>query len=139
MRFTLNETLLRKVLKIDATICLVSGLVMVALASSWAAWTGLPETEILASAVILFPVSALMFWTGTRNQIPQPALIVVLLGNTAWIASSLWILLSGTYPLTGFGTALLIAQTVMVVGLADLELMGLLGLRKDRAEGVPAV
>lgn len=136
MRFSLREPALRKILIADAMVCVLSGLSLIAATGYWDSVTGIPSLEILVSAAILFPVGALMLWTGTRNTVPPVWVGVILAGNGIWILSSLTVLFGGIYPLTDFGWAFVAAQTVLVLIFTDLEYMGLRGLRQNESNTV---
>jgi hypothetical protein len=117
------NTTLRRLLLTDAATCAVMGLALDLGAAPLASLTGLPAPLLLAAGLSLLPIAVFMALVAWR---PHPAAVrLVVLGNAAWVAASLLLLVSG--PLTGWaaanglGVAVVLAQALAVAGLALLE------------------
>ena len=117
------NTTLRRLLLTDAATCAAMGLALDLGAAPLASLTGLPAPLLLAAGLSLLPIAVFMALVAWR---PHPAAVrLVVLGNAAWVAASLLLLVSG--PLTGWaaanglGVAFVLAQALAVAGLALLE------------------
>jgi hypothetical protein len=116
---------LRTVLLLDAATCVASGLVMSLGAGAIASRTGLPPALLAYAGLALLPIAAFMAWVATRTPVPAPGVWIVILGNAAWIAGCLWLMLGGLGGLTALGHAFVGAQALAVAVLAELEYLGL--------------
>lgn len=126
-----SGALLPRVLKVDALTCVAMGLLLVAAHSTLSPLLGLPAALLQYAGLLLFPCAALMAWAG-RSARPASALVwLVILGNLAWVLASLllaFVWFSPTVP----GQAFLVVQALAVLGLAELEYVG---LRRTRQRG----
>jgi hypothetical protein len=62
-----------------------------------------------------------MIFTARRSPLFRPGALLIVAGNAAWTLASAWVALSGVFPLTGAGIALVLLQGVAVAVLASLE------------------
>ncbi|MFU8872282.1 hypothetical protein [Micromonospora sp. SL4-19] len=120
-----DAKLLRFALKQDALGSGANGVVYVVVAAIFGELFGLP-------AVLLYPVGAfLVAWAATllllaaRPAVNRIAVGAVMAVNIAWVIGSVELLIAGWFPLTGLGTALVIAQAVVVAGFTGLQFAGL--------------
>ena len=112
---------LKHILLIDAAACTAMG-VLLALGSGWLArLLELPTPLLLYAGLVLFPIAGFMAYVATRQPIPRPDAWCVVLGNAAWVAGSLWLLLSGWVAPNALGIAFVAAQAAVVAGLAFVE------------------
>jgi len=106
-----------RVFAFDAATCLAMGLALVLLSAPLATLFGLSPGLLFWAGVILFPSALLMAVAAWRPQRLWTLLVVI--GNLAWIAASIAVLLLAA-P-TAIGGAFLIAQSAAVAVLAWLE------------------
>ena len=118
-----RSTFLRRVLLVDAATCLATGGLLALGAGALAGPLGLPAALLLYAGLSLFPTAVFMIWVASRASLWRLGAWVVVLGNVAWVAGSIAVLVD--FSPTGLGTAFVIAQGVVVALLAELEYMGL--------------
>ena len=125
MSFTRHPNFLRTVLLIDAATCVVTGAVMAFGATPIDTLTNVPRELLFYSGLSLFPIAAFIALVGTRTAPPAPGVWLVILGNVAWVAASVWVLLGGMADPNTLGIAFIVFQALAVAVLAELEFMGL--------------
>lgn len=84
---------------------------------------GLPPGLMIGIGAFLVCYGTFAFWLGTNPNVRLVWLVIV--GNLLWVADSvatLWL-----FPLTGVGTALVIAQAAAVLGFAVTQIIGVSG------------
>jgi len=121
--------LLRKVLLLDATTCLATGLLLVLFAGSLAEPLGLATGFLRLSGASLLPFAAFLLHTARRPALSRTQLWVVIALNALWVVDSVLVLTTGFVQPTMLGTVFVAAQAAAVAVLADLELLGTLKLR----------
>ena len=114
---------LRRILALDAASCALLGLAMALLAPSLSLLFGLPDGLVRGAGLMLLPLACFIGWLASRPAPPAPMVWLVILGNLAWTAESLF-LLGQTSP-TAVGAAFVTIQALAVLGLAGLEYVGL--------------
>jgi hypothetical protein len=114
-----GATFLRRTLAVDAATCASMGALLVALPAPLAGVLGLPAELLFYAGLALLPCAALML--AARRSRALAWLVVA--GNAAWIAGSVVVLL--VCSPTALGYAFVIAQALVVAGLAELEYVGL--------------
>jgi len=117
-----RSSFLRRVLCADAATCIASGLLMSAGAAPLARLLGLPAGLLFWAGVALFPVAAFILVLALRHARSVAGAWIVILGNVAWVAGSLLVLLLAP---TALGTVFVISQAIVVAVLAELEYVGL--------------
>jgi hypothetical protein len=115
---------LKAILWLDAATCVATGLLLSLLSSDLSEMLGLPRPLLFYAGLSLFPIAAFMAWTAQRPA--APAVWLVIGGNALWVLGSLAVLALSP---TAIGTAFVIVQAVAVAVLAELEYMGLRGVR----------
>jgi hypothetical protein len=115
---------LKNVLLLDSATGVASGVLATLGATALAAATGLPRGLLVSSGLSLFPIAAFMAYVATRATIPAAGVWLVIIGNLAWVAASLWLALAGGLGQNGWGSALLLVQAAAVALLAGLECIG---------------
>ena len=114
---------LRRVLLVDAAICIATGALLTLDSAPLSRLLGLPELLLLYAGASLFPCAALMLWVALRERLSPAGAWIVVAGNAAWVAGSVALLVA-TAP-TALGYAFVIAQALAVALLAELEFVGL--------------
>jgi len=117
-------SLLSRILQLDALTCLAMGLLLVLAKAALEPLLGLPSTLLLVAGLLLFPCAALMWLTGHSARLATLLVWVVVLGNVAWVLASLLVAFVWFTPTT-LGQIFLVVQALAVLGLAELEYVGL--------------
>jgi hypothetical protein len=120
-----DSRLLRLALRLDAAACAGLGAASLALNSPLDELLGTPPALTIAAGAFLVPYAAVLWLLAGRPRINPAAVWVVIVGNLGLVAASVAITLTGTFPFTGLGIAFVLAQAAAVVGVADLEYLGL--------------
>lgn len=110
---------LNTIFALDAVTCLGAGLVLAFGASMLAPITGLPVSLSRLAGIALFPIAALFAVMATMRAIPHWLTLLGVIGNWAWVAASLAVIVF--LPLTGLGIAFVAVQALAVAILAWLE------------------
>ncbi|WP_243372374.1 hypothetical protein [Microvirga solisilvae] len=117
--------LLRQALLADATTSGAFGLLMLLAADPLSRLLGLPEGLLRGAGLVLLPYVALLAWLSLRGEMPKALIWGVIIGNIAWTADSLLLLVSGWVSPTTAGYAFVIMQALVVLMYAELQIMGL--------------
>lgn len=115
----ITDRTFRRILAIDCLTCLVAGFLMVLASGALAAKTGLPTSLLLGAGMLLFPVAAFFAWLSRMSRLTPQLVWLGMIGNLAWIAASIAVLL--LFSPTLFGFAFVIVQAAAVAVLATLE------------------
>lgn len=119
-----NPKFLRTVLLVDAATCVATGLLMTLAAGLLANVTQLPPELLRSAGLSLFPIAAFIAFIATRAELPRAGVWLVILGNAAWVAASLWVIFGGATSPNAFGHAFVAVQALAVAVLAELEFTG---------------
>jgi uncharacterized membrane protein (GlpM family) len=125
VKIAADAKLLRFALKLDAMGSGANGVVYVVAAATFGEMFGLPAAFLYPIGAFLVAWAAALFFLASRPTVSKVAVGVVMAVNIAWVAASAELLIAGWFPLTGLGTALVIAQAVVVAGFAGLQFAGL--------------
>ncbi|SCG52540.1 hypothetical protein GA0070609_2676 [Micromonospora echinaurantiaca] len=120
-----DAKLLRFALKQDATGSGANGVLYVLAAAIFGELFGLPAALLYPVGAFLVAFAAALFFLASRPRVSRAAVGVVMAVNIAWVVASAELLIAGWFPLTGLGTALVIAQAVVVTGFTGLQFAGL--------------
>jgi hypothetical protein len=120
----MNDKLLRTALKVDGVVCATVGLICAVGVSALDGALGIPAGWLFGIGLLLVACGAVLWWMSV-SAAPAAYGRVAVAVNLAWAAASVVAIVAGWWPLTGLGVAVVIAQAVAVVALADLEYMGL--------------
>ncbi|HVY56660.1 MAG TPA: hypothetical protein VHA77_02295 [Xanthobacteraceae bacterium] len=113
----------RRVLLLDAATCVGMGVLLTGFSSALAPVLGLSAALLFWAGLLLIPSAALMVLAASGERF-RPALgRLVVLGNAVWVVASFAVLLE-TEP-TLLGSAFVIAQAIVVAGIAALEWRGI--------------
>jgi hypothetical protein len=123
--FNTPSALLRRVLLADAVGTGISGLALLVAAAPLSARLGLPSGLLMGAAAIFIPFAAYVGWLGTRRRVHRPLVFAAIVLNALWAVDSVLLLLTPWVQPTPFGELFVIAQAVLVAGIAELEFIGL--------------
>lgn len=84
----------------------------------------IPAALLRAAGWILVPFVGLVFWTASRDQVPQGAVWMVILGNAAWVLASIALLAGYWVTPSMLGYIFVIGQAVVVAVFAELQYVG---------------
>lgn len=112
---------LRKLLFLDAATCAGMGIVLVLGSGFIAGLTRLPPALLLYAGIALLPIAAFMAIVATRPVPPLPGVWLVIAGNMLWVAASVLLPVGGLISPNPLGWAFVLAQALVVAGLAGLE------------------
>ena len=119
-----ENSFLRRVLLIDAATCVLAGLVMAAGAKFVNGLTAIPTGLLLPAGSILLPIAAFMAFVATRARLSRPAVWLIVAGNAAWVAASLYLMLGNAIAPNWWGQLFIGAQALAVALLTVLEYRG---------------
>ena len=126
---------LPRVMAADGLSCAATGALQLGLGDTLARLTGLPAPLLGGTGVFLLAYAVFAAWIA-RCPVPPRSLIgLVVVGNLAWAAGCVALLLGGGIAPTALGVAWVLAQAGVVVGLAALQWRG---LRASAGWGVAA-
>jgi hypothetical protein len=119
------SSFLRRVLTIDAVFSGVSGIAMIAFAAAFANLLQLPVELISEAGIVLVPFAAFVGFVASRREPARLPVWAIIAINIVWAVDSIVLLFSGWVAPNALGYAVVIAQAVGVLVLADLEYMGM--------------
>ena len=110
---------LATVLRLDAVTCAAMGALLLAAAGPIAALTDLPETLLRGAGAALLPVAAFIGLVASGRLAGRWPVVLVVLGNLAWVVASLGV--AAMLGPNALGFAFLLAQAAVVMAFAVLE------------------
>ena len=116
---------LRYVLWADAVSCLACGILQVTFTAWLSEQLGLPAPLLADTGVFLLLFGAAVAFLAARIPAPGSTLWLLIAGNIAWGVGCIALLLAGILAPTLLGKAYIIAQTLTVAVLAQLQYAGL--------------
>jgi hypothetical protein len=116
-----SNNFLRMVLWADAASCLVCGLLQVSFLRPLSQHLGLAPALLAGSGEFLLLYGAAVAFLATRARAPTAILWLLVIGNIAWAAASVGILLAGDVQPTFLGKGYILAQALTVLILARLQ------------------
>jgi hypothetical protein len=116
---------LRNVLFADAASCLATGALQVSFTQSLSELLNLPSLLLQATGIFLLAYAAVVMLVATRDPIPRSLVWVFIVGNIAWAAGCVAMLVEHMAAPTVLGEAWIAVQAVTVVVLAELQWTGL--------------
>jgi hypothetical protein len=117
--------MLRTVLKLDALLSAVAGVVTVLGAAELAALTGLPVQLLVLAGLALLPFAGYVLWVASRAQVPAAAVWAVIAVNVLWAVESAFIAFGSSYALTALGVGYALFNAAYCLVFADLEYVAL--------------
>jgi hypothetical protein len=119
------STLLRYALIGDAVASGATGLLLALGAGALTQLLGLPEPLMREAGLVLLPYAAAIAYLGTRATMSPGVVWAVIVGNAAWVAASLILLVGNIVAPTMLGYAFVIAQALVVLVFAEAQYFGL--------------
>lgn len=116
---------LRSVLLFDAVTCILGGALLLGLSSALERLLGIPAGLSLAAGPLLLAFGAAVAWVGTRPEVLQVAVRVIVSLNALWAVESLLALGLGWLEPNALGRYFLVAQALAVLVIAELQFIGL--------------
>jgi len=120
-----SPSFLPRVMWADAVSCAATGALQVAFTGALARMTGLPMPLLMGTGVFLLAYAAAAAFMASRRTPPRTLISLVAVGNIGWAMACIALLVSGMFALSVLGLAWVLAQVVCVVGLAELQWIGL--------------
>ncbi len=114
---------LRRAVLADAALSGATGLLMIAGANILGDFLALPSSLLFAAGLILVPYVAFVAWVGTRAQIPDGGVKLIVAANIFWTVASIGVLFAVSPNLLGY--AFVIGQAAVVAILGELQYVGL--------------
>lgn len=108
--------------QIDAVVCGIAGIALLADAAPLAALTGLPALALMLTGGFLLPYALWLGYVGTRPTLSRRIGWGVAIFNALWTLDSILLLAIGVPSLTDLGWWLILAQGLIVGALADWQL-----------------
>jgi hypothetical protein len=118
---TMTNTVLRKVLALDAASCLAFFAGCIGFTAPMAAIVGLPDGVIAAAGWICLAAGLLFAGLALAPRPPRALVAFAAAGNVAWVAASLGVAASFAGQMTGVGLAVVLVQAAAVAMLTWLE------------------
>ena len=112
---------LRRALWVDVLFSGAAGVAMGAGHALLAPVLGLPEALLIGAALVCLAWAAALGALARRPHIARPLAWGVVVGNGAWVAASIALLVFGWVQPSTLGTAFLVAQAVAVGVFAELQ------------------
>ena len=129
-----TSNFLRRVLWLDAATCTATGALMTLAAAPLATLLQLPGGLLFYAGLSLLPVAGVIAFVASRVTIPTAGVWFVILGNAAWVLTSLALLTDQRVAPNSLGVAFILVQAAAVAILAELEYSGL----KRASQGMAA-
>jgi uncharacterized membrane protein YeaQ/YmgE (transglycosylase-associated protein family) len=112
---------LRAVLAVDAASGLAMGAAFAAASGPLSTLLGLPRGLLLELGLVLLPFGLFIAWLASRPVPPAGLVKLLIVGNGAWVAASVVLLLTPFVSPTPVGTGFVLAQAGALLVLAILE------------------
>ena len=120
-----SSLFLRRALLADAIFSGVSAVGLTLVAGAFASLFSLPEALLRETGLFLIAYAALVGWLGTRESVPKPLVLLVIVGNAAWTLASIALLFSGAVSPNLLGEIMVVAQAIATGVFAELQYIGL--------------
>jgi len=120
-----SSTFLRRVMIADAVGGAVASVALLAAAGPLGDMLALPPAILRYFALALVPIVAFIAWLVTRAEMPRAAVWVLIAINGLWAVESIFLLFTGWIHPNLAGQVFIVAQALVVLGLAELQFIGL--------------
>jgi hypothetical protein len=130
-----RSTFLRTVIALDAAACGAMGAAFAFAAPALAAPLGLSPALMQPVGMFLVLYAGLLAWMASRAELPTKAVWALVGFNLVWAMDSLSLIFLGWVEPTPLGLALVVAQALAAVVVADLQY---LSLRRSRPAALAA-
>ncbi|MGL3108401.1 hypothetical protein [Bradyrhizobium sp. BR 1432] len=119
------STFLRRALLADAVFSGVAALGFTFGAGAFASLFNLPEALLRETGLFLIAYTVLVGWLAARASVSKALVLLVVIGNAAWTAGSIALLLSGAVSPNLAGELMVVAQAIATGVFAELQYVGL--------------
>lgn len=119
------STFLRRALLADAIFSGAAALGFTFGAGTFATLFNLPDALLRETGLFLIAYAALVGWLASRTSLPKALVLLVVVGNAAWTAGSIALLLSGAVSPNLAGELMIVAQAIAIGVFAELQYLGL--------------
>jgi hypothetical protein len=120
-----GSSFVRRALLLDAVVSGGTGILMALGAEALQRVLGLPAGLLRYAGIALVPFAALLVHLAGRERVLASSVWAVIIGNAAWVAASILVLLLGWIEPNRLGYAFVMAQAAAVAVLAEIEYAGL--------------
>jgi hypothetical protein len=131
-----NDGLLRLALRADALASGGIGLLAVVGASALEGLLGVPSALLWPTGAALVLWAAALWAAAARPIVSRAAAWTIVALNALWVVDSLATVAIGWLPLTGLGSAFMVAQAVAVGLFAEAQVVGLRRARSAAGQAV---
>jgi hypothetical protein len=128
MSFT-TSSFLRRALTADAVLTGATAAVMIVAGDVVAGLLEMPVALLRYAGIGLIPFVAYVFYLSRRASLTGASVWLVIAFNVAWVIASGVLLLSGQIQPNAFGFAFVIVQAIAVAAFAEMQYVGLRGIR----------
>jgi len=115
--------MINRLLAVDAATCVLMGAALLVATSGLAALLQLPHDLLFWSGLALFPIALCMALLSRQARPSTAGMWLVVLGNAAWVAGSLLVILVTRPNGLGVGFILLQGGVVSILTLLELNAM----------------
>src|SRR5690349_9396842 len=120
-----SDSLLRLALQINGVFSVVSGVACVAGAGWLAEQLGVGEPLVIAGlGLVIVAFAGLVLFMTTRRPLQRGFGLLIFTMDALWVVASLVLLFGNLLPLTDAGRWVVVAVTLVVAVIADLEFLG---------------
>ncbi|WP_283134402.1 hypothetical protein [Rhizohabitans arisaemae] len=117
--------MLAKVIKIDMLLCAAFGVLLIAAAGLVGDLMNLPVPLVRWAGVVLLPVAAFLGYLASRRVPPRGGVLAIIAINALWAVDSIVLLFTGWIDPNPFGVVFIVAQALLVAGIAEMQYLGL--------------
>jgi hypothetical protein len=112
---------LQSILALDATTCVVMGVLLVCASGLVSGLTLVPAPLLLWAGLLLLPIAGFMAFFSRIPIVPAWAVQMIILGNLLWVLGSVALPVFGLISLNAFGWIFILAQAAVVAMFVVLE------------------
>lgn len=112
-------------LRVDAIVSLVAGVVLIVGAGPLATATALPQGLLFGAGVVFLAVGAFLALIAEPSRLQRPGVMLVIIVSAAWVLASVGLAISEWVIPNALGLALILLQAVVVGCFATLEHLAL--------------
>lgn len=127
MRTVYPSPLLKTALVADAIVTGAAAVLQLTAASRLSELLGLPRTLLFESGAFLVAYTVLLIVLARSTRVSSAVIAIIVLGNIAWAAACVGLLIRDALSPSEVGVAFVIMQSVAVLVFATLEYLGLKG------------
>ncbi|MCG5219797.1 hypothetical protein [Streptosporangium sp. KLBMP 9127] len=118
-----------RALWVDAVLCGAFGVLMTAAAGPLGDLMSLPTPFVRWVGIILLPIAAFVAYLASRPVPPRAGVWTLIAINALWAVDSIAVLFTGWLDPNPLGIAFIVAQALLVGGIAEFQYMGLRRVR----------